>query len=96
MLSLMSSVIGPVFVTGLGVAAIAGENVINGHDPVPALFAGSMVMFATSIMAEWRESLAMAFAVVFMLGAILSHPAAYSKLFGNVVKLGSTSATTKG
>lgn len=87
----MSSVIGPVVVAGVGVAAIAGENIIGGNDPVPALFAGSVVMFATSLLAEWNTQLATAFAVVFMLGALLAHPSSYSKLIGNVGK--ATSAT---
>lgn len=80
----MSTAMGPVVIAGLGVAAIAGENVIGGHDPVPALFAGSLVMFGTSLLAEWNTGLATAFAVVFMLGAVLSHPAAYASLIKNV------------
>jgi hypothetical protein len=90
----MSTAMGPVVISGIGVAAIAGENIIGGKDPVPALFAGSIVMFGTSLLAEWNAELATAFAVVFMLGALLSHPAAYSQLIKNVGT--ATSATKKG
>lgn len=88
------SVVGPVVIAGVGVAAIAGENIIGGKDPIPAVFAGSIVMFATSVLAEWNSQLATAFAVVFMFGALLSHPTAYSKLIQNVGT--ATSATKKG
>lgn len=70
--------------TGIGVAAIAVENVQAGKDPVPSLLAGAAVMFGTSVLSQWDSRLGMAFAVVFTLGAIISHPDSFHKATGAV------------
>lgn len=67
------SQVGVTGVAAFGVAVVAIDNTVTGHDPFPALLAGGLFTVAVSVVSDIDEGLAMVVAATYLTAVLLLH-----------------------